>query len=350
MNTEKIFRFFNKKNFFFFKLVLWICIGLLFLNFYLVIPSITHNTLNEYIIFFTLALVISFNTSFIYQIMIKKSKFLYIMLFICSIFLCVLLEMFLFSKSFDYSYASFEKRNINIFIFGYLAVRNFALFIFFFWIEYFNRTLHILQTKEKMQQEEIAFLTEKQEFEKKFSGKKLLLHYFFNVLEYLYVKSLSNNSDAELMEKVKFILYYFLVDAEKEEIELEKEITFYKFYLELENIRYQHNVTVNFKIIGKPEDFMIIPLLFEPLIGNAMKYTKHDGTGWVDITIDALNFPVIKFHCRNNFAPHSQIFTSSDCGLKIFEHRLELCYKNKHAFSIVQNNDLFEVTLSVQTV
>ena len=247
-------------------------------------------------------------------------------------------------------YAFLDKRKVLFFIFGYISLRDFAIFIFFFWVEYFQRTLLLFQEREKIHREEMALLIEKQEFEKKFSRKKLLPHYFFNILEHINIESLAANIDNKLMEKVKFILYYFLVDAEKEEVELDKDLTFYKYYIELENFRHKKNVSVNFNIIGQTEDFIIIPLLFEPLIGNAMKYTKHDGTGWVDITIDAQHFPTLKFHCRNNYSQRSSNLTSSDNGLKIFEQRLVLCYHNKHSLKITQNDDLFEVALSVEVL
>jgi LytS/YehU family sensor histidine kinase len=208
----------------------------------------------------------------------------------------------------------------------------------------------LYKKKEKIHKEEIALLIEKQEFEKNFSRKKLLPHYFFNILEYLNLEFLSDNSDREILDKVKFILYYFLVDAEKEAIELDKELVFYKYYIDLENIRHQKNVLVNFNVLGQPENFIVIPLLFEPLIGNAMKYTKHDGTGWVNITVNAQNFPVLQFNCKNNYTQSSSNIISSDNGLKILEQRLNLCYKNKYSLLITQDNDSYEVALSIEVV
>jgi LytS/YehU family sensor histidine kinase len=197
---------------------------------------------------------------------------------------------------------------------------------------------------------EIALLIEKQKFEKIFSSKKLLLHYFFNILEHIYAKFLTNNNDSELLDKVKFILYYFLIDAEMGKVELEKELMFYKYYIELENIKYKNSIFTSFNVLGQTENYIIAPLLFEPLIGNAMKHTKHDGTGWVDITIDVTQFPTLNFHCKNNCAHSSSNIVSSKNGLKILKQQLELCYKNNYALKITQNSDLYEVTLSIKIV
>jgi len=246
-------------------------------------------------------------------------------------------------------YAFPDKRQIYLATFGYILIRNFAIFIFFLWIEHYNRLIHLHHEKEKIYQQEISLLIEKQEFEKKFSRKKLLSHYFFNILEHLYTDFLINSRNRKILDEVKFVLYYFLVDAEKEKVELEKELAFYSYYIELEKLRHQKKISVSFNILGKTEDYLIIPLLFEPLIGNAMKYTKQDGTGWVDIVFDATHFPNLIFHCRNNYDHRSSNIISSENGLKILKQRLELCYKNNYVLKIEQSDDLYEVTLFVET-
>ena len=203
---------------------------------------------------------------------------------------------------------------------------------------------------EKIYQKEIALTIERQEFEENSSRKKLLLHYFFNILEHIYAKSLPNHSDKELLDKVRFVLYHFLIDVEKEKIELDKELVFYKYYIELECLRYQYHIFVNFNVCGQTKDFTIIPLLFEPLIDNAMKHTKRDGSGWVDIEVDTSHFPVLIFHCKNNYCPLPSNTSSFESGLKILEQRLELCYKNNYTLKVTQNDDLYEVSLSIKTV
>ena len=348
MNTEKSRSFFNKNNFLFFKSILWICTGLLFLGLSIVIPASAYSTIKEIIIFLCLVVVVNFHTTYLYPIISKKNKFLYFIFLTVSIFFCAVLEIIFLNKNINDVYFFLDKRKIYLVILVYIFIRDLALFVFFFWIEYFNRTLLLYKEKEKIHKQELALLIEKQEFEKKFSRKKLLPHYFFNILEHIQVESLANNNNYELMSKLKFILYYFLVDAEKEHVELDKELAFYNYYIELENFRHQKNISVSFNVLGQPENFMIIPLLFEPLIGNAMKYTKRDGSGWVDITIDAQHFPILTFYCRNNFSQNQTGIISSDSGLKIFEQRLGLCYNNKHALKITQTDDLYEITLTLE--
>lgn len=350
MNNVNNILFSNKRNFLFFKIFVWICAGLIFKYFSVLIPVGSNDFIKVFLVFACLAVVINFHISFLPKILSKQRKFIHSIFLTIPIICCTLLEMILFSKSINFVYSFLDKKIVFLFVFFYINLRNFALFGFFFCLEYFYRLTHLYHEKEKVHQKEIMLLIEKQEFEKKYSRKKLLPHYLFNILEHISIESLANYSDNKLIDKIKFVLYYFLVDAESEKIELEKDLAFYKYYIELENLRHRKNILIQYNIIGQTERFKVIPLLFEPLIGNAMKYTKQDGTGLVNITVDAQNFPVLKFHCINNYLYHASNIISSDNGLKIFEQRLQLCYTNKHVFTITQNEDFFEVALTIEVV
>jgi LytS/YehU family sensor histidine kinase len=348
MKTDKNILFPKKGHIMLFKIVLWISLGFLFLEVSILIPTNYQNTYKEYIIFLFLAIIVNIHTSWLYPKFAKKKRWKYALVLSSSIFICIIFEFALFFKEFSSIIHSLGNANkIYFVIVMYIFIRNLALFIFFLWVESFHQLILLYVQKEKVYQEKMALFIEKQEFEKKFSRKKLLSHYFFNILEHLYVNSLTQQGNGELLDKVKFSLYYFLVDAEKEIIELDKELEFYKYYIDLEEFRCRKKVSVNFNVIGNTENYTLIPLLFEPLIGNAMKHTQSGGCGWIDIKVDATNFPVLNFHCKNNYCYRSSNIVSSENGLKILKQRLELCYKNNHELIIEQSDDFYEVLLSI---
>jgi len=344
--------YFNKKvNFQLFKLFLWAITGVLFFGFSVLIPTFSSVTLQELIVFVLLFVIINTHTSYLYPLISKKSKWLYLFVFIVSILCCAGFEMFMFYNNFESAYYEvINKRNVYLTCFGYIALRDLALFCFFIWVESFNRLLLLYYQKEKIHQEEMALLREKQEFEKKISRVKLLPHYFFNILETVCSRAVLNKENRDLFEKVKFILYYFLVDTENEMVALEKELEFYKYYIELENLRRNCNIAVSFEVLGEAREVTIIPLLFEPLIGNAMKYAKRDETGWVDIKVDITQLPNMTFHCKNNFSERRATTLSSESGLKILEQRLAFCYRKNYTYEIIQNEDVYEVMLTVKVV
>lgn len=350
MKTQKNNIYFKKFNFLFFKLCLWIGFGFIFLNFSFLRPTGSNIFIRELIVYCLLFIVINIHTSFLYP-KFQKNNFVYILLLIGFVFLCSLFEIMIFLDIFDPSYYYFfDRKKIYIVTFCVISLRNFVLFLFFFWIEYFYRILLFFYKKDMIQRREISFLKEKQEFEKNFSRKKLIPHYFFNILELVRINNSDYEKNEELLDKIKFILYYFLVDTEHEKVEFEKELAFYRYYIDLENLRHKKSITVNFEVYGDNKDFFVIPLLFEPLIGNALKYSKKDGTGVVDITFDISQFPAIKFYCRNNYSKHTKSIISSESGLKILEQRLDLCYNGKHSLKINQSDDYYEVTLLLKVM
>ena len=313
MKSEKNEIFVKKLNFLFFKILLWGIIGILFTSISIVVPTNPNSLFQEWVVFLFLVVMVNANVSFLLPITFKKSNLISVIVLFGSVVVCVLFEMFIFYKNFDTGYlVLFNKNDLFLITLIYVTIRNFALFIFFVWVEYFNQLILYYCEREKIIQQQMSLLIEKQEFEKKYSRKKLVLHYFFNILDLVSAKTLENNVDFELIDKVKFILYYFLVDTESESIVLEKELAFYRCYIELENMKHRNNIGVNFTIHGNPENYQIIPFLFEPLISNAMKYTKVDGSGWVDILVDATKYPMLNFKCKNNF-DHTSIISVFSC-------------------------------------
>jgi sensor histidine kinase YesM len=349
MKAEKNHFFLKKTNFLFFKIFLWIGFGILFISFSFVVPSGSDHTIQELIVFMGLIIMVNIYTSVLYPIFSKKNKWLNMLILTIFILVCFLLEVFVFSEIFDVAFSVFmNKKRVYFAVFSSIIVRDLAFFIFFLWVENYGYLINLYKKQKEVHQEELSLLIEKQEFEKKFSRKKLLPHYFFNILEHIYAKFLDDTTDRDLLDKLKFILYYFLVDAEKEKVELEKELLFYKYYIELENFRHKNSISVNYNIKGDPEKCTIIPLLFEPVIGNALKYTKHNGEGWIDIEFDIICGTVIHFHCKNNYERYSSGIISSENGLKIFEQRLELCYKDNYILKILNENNIYEIILSIR--
>jgi len=348
MKAEKPNFFLKKINFLFFKIFLWISIGLIFINVSILMPINSTDKLKEIFIFLALALVINIYTSF-FPVFSRKNRTYNIAILVASIFACSLVEMLLFYKNLKISLSDLSlNKRIYLATFGYIFIRNLALFMFFIWVEYYNQLISLFYKKDKIHQQEMSLLIEKQNFEKDFLRKKLLPHYCFNILEHLHAWAFINNFNSTLLDKIKFVLYYFLVDAEKDKVELNKELAFYEYYIELEKFRHQKNIMVNMQIVGRPDDYTVIPLLFEPFIGNALKYTKQDGTGRIDIEFDASLFPVLNFRCQNNHDHYASSIVSSENGLKIIEQRLKLCYKNNYILKTEQNADLYKVTLSLK--
>jgi hypothetical protein len=96
--AKKFFRL-NTENFLSFKIVLWIVACLSFLSVSILIPSTEYGIIKDLLILLTLFVVINLHTSYLYQKVLKKSKYVYFILLTGSILFCVFLEILLYYKS-----------------------------------------------------------------------------------------------------------------------------------------------------------------------------------------------------------------------------------------------------------
>jgi len=138
-----------------------------------------------------------------------------------------------------------------------------------------------------------------------------------------------------------------LYDATTERVLLEKEITYLKSFIELQQLRLKHKDFVKFEITGDPSGKLIAPMLLIPFIENAFKH------GNKSVAIPGI---IIKLNCASGLLTF-EIFnrktnigvkdSSGGIGLQNVKRRLELIYPEKYKLEIVDNDEKFDVKLEV---
>jgi len=175
-------------------------------------------------------------------------------------------------------------------------------------------------------------------------------HFLFNVL---------NNIDSLIFEDkekasnaiflLSKIMRYMLQESTHEKVNLDKEIEYIKDYLELAKLSFKSNKFVHFEVNGSPNGKEVPPLLFIPIIENAVKHcNKQSPKPGIEIdfniTNDKIELRTSNYVKRNNFKlPDSGTGT----GLKNVEKRLKLLHNVDYKFDINRNMDKFEVHLEV---
>ena len=176
-------------------------------------------------------------------------------------------------------------------------------------------------------------------------------HFLFNTLNSLYIQSKKPDSKvSESILSLSDILRYQLYDCQKERVSIKKEIEYLNNYLELEKNR-RDQLEVKFNVDLHNQNIQIEPLLFLPLIENAVKYsqTENINTAYIHIQLKSddgnITFSVVnnKGFKANEYSPQSGI------GLSNLERRMELYYPNKHSILIENQENSFLVTLNIQT-
>lgn len=175
-------------------------------------------------------------------------------------------------------------------------------------------------------------------------------HFLFNVL---------NNIDALIFEDkekasnaiflLSKIMRYMLQESTREKVKLDKEIEYVKDYLELAKLSFSDPEFLEFTIKGQVNSKQIPPLLFIPIIENAVKHcNKQAKIPGINITFiiedDVIELRTSNYVKRNDFKlPDSGTGT----GLKNVEKRLKLLHGDNFTFDINRNMDKFDVYIKV---
>lgn len=176
-------------------------------------------------------------------------------------------------------------------------------------------------------------------------------HFFFNTLNNLYALSLQGSPKTSVsIANLSGIMRYVLYEAREEKVLLAKEIAFMHSYFELERIRHNDDTILQFGVQGNPNDIMVEPLLFLPLIENCFKHSLHykipGNQLQVLMTIDEEE---ITFQTSNLIAPKMEALPKEGgIGLYNVRKRLELLYPGRHQLLAAEEDSRFIVTLSVQ--
>jgi len=175
-------------------------------------------------------------------------------------------------------------------------------------------------------------------------------HFLFNVL---------NNIDALIFEDkekasnaiflLSKIMRYMLHESPHEKVKLHKEVTYIEDYLELAKLSFKDSDFLKVETIGSDTGKQIPPLLFIPVIENAVKHcNKQSKSPGIQIQFniekDFIELKTINYVKRNDFKLPD---TGTGTGLKNVEKRLRLLYGENYTFNINEDMDKFDVYLKV---
>lgn len=175
-------------------------------------------------------------------------------------------------------------------------------------------------------------------------------HFLFNVL---------NNIDALIFEDkekasnaiflLSKIMRYMLQESKQEKVALNKELDYIKNYLELAKLSFTSSDFLRFEITGAVHSRELPPLLFIPLIENAVKHcNKQAKPPGIEIKFfvsdDSVELRTSNYEKRNDFKLPD---AGTGTGLNNVKKRLKLIYGNNYIFDINRNSDKFEVYLKI---
>ncbi|PSK93856.1 sensor histidine kinase [Taibaiella chishuiensis] len=173
-------------------------------------------------------------------------------------------------------------------------------------------------------------------------------HFLFNVLNSIYSLSLQKSDRApEVVMGLSEILRYMLYEARHEFVPLKKEIQMVRDYTDIEKMRLSNGQVLQFRCDERIPAYQVAPLLLIPFVENAIKHGTNTmaDDAFIDMELQVCDDRLL-FHCTNNYKPQPAK-QDSGLGLENVKKRLQLLYPGKHSLEIKQQNNIFEVTLSI---
>ncbi len=190
---------------------------------------------------------------------------------------------------------------------------------------------------------------EKQEAELNYLRSQTNPHFLFNTLNNIYSLSRDKSDLApESVMRLSKILRFMLYETGGEFIPIEQEIKIISDYIELEKLRYDASLQVNFVYTIEDMRQQLPPLLMIPLVENAFKHGVSETriNPMVDIHLSVFRKQLELIVKNSTGQPSNETQEKKRIGLSNLRRQLELLYTD-YDLSTYQEADLFIARLKI---
>jgi len=208
-------------------------------------------------------------------------------------------------------------------------------------------TIRVTQSLYLNEEKRKEIQNEKLSAELLFLKSQINPHFFFNTLNSIYyLAHIKSDQSPIAILKLSEIMRYIIYEAVKDKVPLSKEIDYIQNYIDLQRLRLNDNVAIEFVAHLGSNQNQIGPMLLIPFVENAFKhgidYTQHT---IVSISAIMEEENTLHFCVKNpNIQQNRVNLVSSGVGLQNVKKRLELLYPSNFRLSI-QEDQLFTVDL-----
>ena len=191
------------------------------------------------------------------------------------------------------------------------------------------------------------------ESELKYLRSQIQPHFFFNTLNNLYSLTIDKSDKApDLILKLSDLMKYFLYETGKEFQTLKNEVSHIKDYIDIEKLRYDETLKVNFDISGKTKKIIVKPLILIPLVENAFKHGARNSkkNGYINIDLMATK-NLLDFRVENSFENQTKKIKGQigGIGLTNLKKRPELNYgSDYYSLEIIEKKNKYIAHLKIK--
>jgi len=197
--------------------------------------------------------------------------------------------------------------------------------------------------------------SEKLDMELRYLKSQINPHFLFNALNNIYSMVYTRDDNAaDGVLKLSEMLRYVLVDCQAEMIPLSKEIKYVENFIDFQMMRMAGRRDVILEQDVEKEDFMIAPMILQPIIENCFKYSRLEThpEGYVHVRVQQKGNRFC-FVAENTVAENAKSLVpaigtkKSGIGQTNVQQRLMLHYGEDYVFDIEQDNGLYKVKIEL---
>jgi len=179
-------------------------------------------------------------------------------------------------------------------------------------------------------------------------------HFFFNTLNNLYGLAVEKSDlTEEVIYRLSQMMRFTIYDGRKHTVSVKDEIAYLENFIELNQLRHQHRLDIQFSQKNTDLEQRIPPLLFINLVENAFKHGVDTLTKDQFIHFEfTTNKQCISFAITNNFdkqvlEKNKQQRGEGGLGLDNLKRRLTLLFPNKYQLHAKASNNTYTATVTI---
>jgi len=174
-------------------------------------------------------------------------------------------------------------------------------------------------------------------------------HFLFNTLNNIYATAIdSSPKAADMVDKLSEMMRYTMKDTQQDFVLLEDEINYINNFIELQKLRLDRSVKLEYDRPENIPSLQIAPMLLIPFIENAFKHgvnSEQKSNIKIEMKINKAALQLIVVN--NKVGVQRDISEKSGLGITNTWHRLNLIYPSKHLLVINDTDKEFSVSLHI---
>jgi two-component system LytT family sensor kinase len=234
------------------------------------------------------------------------------------------------------SYASYQKNASDQMAFSMMSLLFFTI----------ARHLYLhLKLRQATQQLRI----EKQAAELSYLKSQTNPHFLFNTLNNIYSLARDKSDLApESILRLSEILRFMLYETNSDYISIDQELKVISDYIDLEKLRYDESLTINFNYNVEDMKQSVPPLLLIPLVENAFKHgiSETRGAAFLDIHLALINRNLLLTVKNSIEDDPEKTDIKENIGLSNLRRQLTLLYKD-YKLLVSRDKGVFTVNLHI---